>query len=69
MSSSVFNDFEADIDTLPDRLINKFKRCIALNFRKILISNKKRQFEPENLHEKMTKLKSDKKKKKSTKLF
>ena len=57
MLSSVFNDHEADIDTLTNRFIKKLKGCIAKNFRKVRISKKKKQTEPEKLHERMTKLK------------
>ena len=55
--SSVFDSNE-DIEVLTNRCMKKLKGCIAMNFRKVRITSKKKTSKTEELHEKITALKT-----------
>ena len=55
MLSSVFNSDE-DLNTLFNRFSKKLKGCVAKNFKKVRITDK-RITEEENMHTELTKLK------------
>ena len=57
MLSSVFNSNE-DIEVLSNRFLKKLKGCVAMNFKKVRITRKKKPSKTEELHERMTSLKT-----------
>ena len=57
MLSSVFNSRE-DIDVLTNRFLKKLDGCLAMSFKKIRINDNRRAYKTEELHEKMTNLKT-----------